>query len=80
MRWPSCSAARRNVSTSTAQNLDGIASPTVQPGMPSELLLRHPTVAEAEANLFAAHANVDAARAAFFPAISLTGGGSTAPT
>ena len=24
------------------QNLDGIASPTVQPGMPSELLLRNP--------------------------------------
>src|SRR6185437_3741592 len=56
-----------------AQNLNGIVSPTVQAGMPSELLLRNPTVAEAEANLFAAHANVDAARAAFFPQISLTG-------
>ena len=56
-----------------AQNLDGIASPVVQPGLPSEVLLRRPDVAEAEANLFAAHANVDAARAAFFPAIGLTG-------
>jgi len=56
-----------------AQNLDGIASPVVQGGLPSEVLLRRPDVAEAEANLYAAHANVDAARAAFFPAITLTG-------
>jgi NodT family efflux transporter outer membrane factor (OMF) lipoprotein len=56
-----------------AQNLDGITSPGVQPGLPSEVLLRRPDVAEAEANLYAAHANVDAARAAFFPLISLTG-------
>ena len=56
-----------------AQNLDGIASPVVQAGLPSEALLRRPDVAEAEANLYAAHANVDAARAAFFPAIGLTG-------
>jgi outer membrane protein, multidrug efflux system len=61
-----------------AQNLDGIASPVVQGGLPSELLLRNPSVAEAEANLYAAHANVDAARAAFFPAIGLTGSGSYA--
>jgi outer membrane protein, multidrug efflux system len=58
------------------QNLDGIASPAVQGGLPSEVLLRRPDVAEAEAALYAAHANVDAARAAFFPAISLTGSGS----
>jgi NodT family efflux transporter outer membrane factor (OMF) lipoprotein len=63
-----------------AQNLNGLVSPSLQGGMPSELLLRNPTVAEAEANLFAAHANVDAARAAFFPQISLTGGGSYAST
>ncbi len=55
------------------QNLDGITSPRVQPGLPSEALLRRPDIAQAEANLFAAHANVDAARAAFFPAIGLTG-------
>jgi NodT family efflux transporter outer membrane factor (OMF) lipoprotein len=56
-----------------AQNLDGIVSPIVQPGLPSEVLLRRPDVAEAEATLYAAHANVDAARAAFFPSLSLTG-------
>ena len=60
------------------QNLDGIASPVVQGGLPSEVLLRRPDVAEVEANLYAAHANVDAARAAFFPAIGLTGSGSYA--
>jgi len=56
-----------------AQNLDGIVSPNAQPGLPSEMLLRRPDVAQAEANLYAAHANVDAARAAFFPQIGLTG-------
>src|SRR4029077_204445 len=55
------------------QNLDGIVSPTVQPGLPSEVLTRRPDVAQAEAALYAAHANVDAARAAFFPSIGLTG-------
>jgi multidrug efflux system outer membrane protein len=56
-----------------AQNLDGIVSPVTRPGLPSEVLLRRPDVAQAEGNLFAAHANVDAARAAFFPQIGLTG-------
>jgi outer membrane protein, multidrug efflux system len=58
-----------------AHNLDGIAQPEVSAGLPSDLLLRRPDVAEAEANLAAAHANVDAARAAFLPQISLTGSG-----
>jgi NodT family efflux transporter outer membrane factor (OMF) lipoprotein len=62
-----------------AQNLDGIGSPATQPGMPSELLLRNPSVAQAEAQLYAAHANVDAARAAFFPSLSLTGSGGYGP-
>jgi NodT family efflux transporter outer membrane factor (OMF) lipoprotein len=62
----------------TGQNLDGVAVPAVAPGLPSELLERRPDVAEAEANLASAHANVDAARAAFFPAISLTGSGGSA--
>jgi NodT family efflux transporter outer membrane factor (OMF) lipoprotein len=56
-----------------AKNLDAIVGPTVKPGLPSELLRRRPDVAQAEANLAAAHANVDAARAAFFPQIGLSG-------
>jgi NodT family efflux transporter outer membrane factor (OMF) lipoprotein len=60
------------------QNLDKIVSPAVKPGLPSELLRRRPDVAEAEANLAAAHANVDAARAAFFPQIGLSASGGVA--
>lgn len=55
--------------------LDQILPPMVGAGLPTELLLRRPDVAQAEANLASAHANVDAARAAFFPQISLTGSG-----
>ncbi len=57
------------------QDLNGVAAPEVAPGLPSELLTRRPDVVSAEENLRAAHANVAAARAAFFPAISLTGSG-----
>jgi multidrug efflux system outer membrane protein len=62
------------------QNLHKIVVPVVQPGISSELLERRPDVAEAEANLASAHANVDAARAAFFPQINLTGSGGLAST
>jgi NodT family efflux transporter outer membrane factor (OMF) lipoprotein len=53
-------------------NLDGIVAPAVQPGIPSSLLERRPDIAQAEAQLLAQHANVDAARAAFLPQISLS--------
>ncbi len=56
-------------------NLWQIAIPTVTPGLPSDLLTRRPDVREAEAQLAAANANVEAARAAFFPSIQLTGQG-----
>lgn len=52
---------------------DTIVIPSVGPGLPSGLLLRRPEVAEAEANLASAHANLNAARAAFLPQFSLTG-------
>ena len=59
----------------TADSLEGIVAPPVEPGLPSALLQRRPDIAQAEAQLFAAHADLDAARAAFLPAIGLTGSG-----
>ncbi|MFT3666892.1 efflux transporter outer membrane subunit [Piscinibacter sp.] len=42
-------------------------------GLASEVLLRRPDVRQAEQQLIAANANIGAARAAFFPRITLTG-------
>ena len=55
--------------------LDSVAAfPGLRAEMPSDVLLHRPDVSMAEHQLKAANANIGAARAAFFPEITLTGG------
>jgi multidrug efflux system outer membrane protein len=50
-----------------------VSMPSLPVGLPSDVLLRRPDVRQAEQQLIAANASIGAARAAFFPRISLTG-------
>src|SRR5690606_15838526 len=55
------------------EDIGSLAIPEVGVGLPSELLMRRPDLAAAEAQLLAADANLDAARAALLPSLQLSG-------
>lgn len=63
-----------------ATSFADLAVPAIDPGVPSQLLVRRPDLASAEAQLASANADVAAARAALLPRISLTGSAGAAST
>lgn len=64
----SLSAEHRSLSSIEAKFVHSIDA-----GLPSDLLIQRPDLRAVERHLKAANANIDAARAAFFPRIALTG-------
>lgn len=50
-----------------------LKAPEVPPGLPSDLLTQRPDIMQAEEKLIAANAQIGAAEALYFPAITLTG-------
>jgi multidrug efflux system outer membrane protein len=53
--------------------IDELAAPGIPADLPSSLLERRPDILQAEQNLIAANANIGAAKALYFPTLSLTG-------
>ncbi|MFZ4535490.1 efflux transporter outer membrane subunit [Propionivibrio sp.] len=55
------------------KSIDQLNLPTIPEGLPSSLLERRPDIRQAEQQLIAANALIGAAKASYFPSISLTG-------
>lgn len=60
------------------KSLQTLRVPTIPSGLPSDLIARRPDILQAEQQLVASNALIGAARARYFPTISLTGAGGTA--
>ncbi len=56
------------------KKLNQLQTPTIAKGIPSELLTMRPDVVQAEEELVSANADIGAARALYFPSISLSAG------
>ena len=57
---------------------EALVMPELRPGLPSDLLASRPDILAAEHALRASNANIGAARAAFYPRITLTGSAGSA--
>jgi len=66
-------AGRAPAEFALAENPLNLAPPAIPAGLPSQLLVRRPDVAQAERLLAARNAEIGVARAAYFPSIRLTG-------
>lgn len=64
----------------TGKDLRSLPVPNISPGQPSYLIERRPDLRQSEANLQAANADIGAARAAFFPTLTLGAGASIGAT
>jgi multidrug efflux system outer membrane protein len=62
------------------RSMDEMAPPAIPAGLPSSLLERRPDLRQAEQDLVAANAQIGAAKALYFPVISLTGALGSAST
>jgi len=60
--------------------IDALLPPLIPGDLPSTILERRPDILQAEQNLVAANANIGAAKALYFPTISLTGLAGSAST
>jgi multidrug efflux system outer membrane protein len=60
--------------------IDELVAPLIPADLPSVLLQRRPDIMQAEQNLVAANAGIGAARALYYPSLSLTGAAGSAST
>ena len=66
--------------TPRGKSIDQLIPPLIPADLPSALLQRRPDILQAEQNLVAANANIGAARALYYPSLSLTGALGSAST